>query len=216
MTLHEDLLRSNSTNLSEEQREEFERETIQAEDAVYDFFQIESNKAKLNDPKQLAQLINPNKLQLYTEGKELLNEGLDNLDDNSIVWWLASRIAVRSSDFYNQYRQIIDPKAERPLAPISTQELAIYNNYASIVNGNIFSNFYKAYRLAIVEDWKSKTVDQRREIAKRINIDEILLSDDMADYALNFLPAPRYQNIILTEGIPGSGNLRYFSQLGIS
>lgn len=205
MTLHEDLLRSNSTNLSEEQREEFEKETIQAEDAIYDFFQIESNKAKLSDPKQLAQLINPNKLQLYTEGKELLNEGLDNLDDNSIVWWLASRAAIRSTDFYNQYRQIIDPKAERPLAPISTQELAIYNNYASIVNGNIFSNFYKAYRQAIVEDWKSKTVDQRREIAKRINIDEVLLSDDMADYALNFLPAPRYQNIILTEGIPGSG-----------
>lgn len=205
MTLHENLLRSNSTNLSEEQRKEFEKETIQAEDAIYDFFQIESNKAKLSDPKQLAQLINPNKLQLYTEGKELLNEGLDNLDDNSIVWWLASRAAIRSTDFYNQYRQIIDPKAERPLAPISTQELAIYNNYASIVNGNIFSNFYKAYRQAIVEDWKSKTVDQRREIAKRINIDEVLLSDDMADYALNFLPAPRYQNIILTEGIPGSG-----------
>lgn len=205
MTLHEDLLRSNSTNLSEEQREQFEKETIQAEDAIYDFFQIESNKAKLSDPKQLAQLINPNKLQLYTEGKELLNEGLDNLDDNSIVWWLASRSAIRSTDFYNQYRQTIDPKAEHPLAPISTQELAIYNNYASIVNGNIFSNFYKAYRQAIVEDWKSKTVDQRREIAKRINIDEVLLSDDMADYALNFLPAPRYQNIILTEGIPGSG-----------
>lgn len=209
MTLHENLLRSNSTNLSEEQREEFEKETIQAEDAIYDFFQIESNKAKLSDPKQLAQLINPNKLQLYTEGKELLNEGLDNLDDNSIVWWLASRAAIRSTDFYNQYRQIIDPKAERPLAPISTQELAIYNNYASIVNGNIFSNFYKAYRQAIVEDWKSKTVDQRREIAKIVDLgietSEVLLSDDMADYALNFLPAPRYQNIILTEGIPGSG-----------
>ena len=205
MTLHEDLLRNNSTNLSEEQREEFEKETIQAEDAIYDFFQIESNKTKLSDPKQLAQLINPNKLQLYTEGKELLNEGLDNLDDNSIVWWLASRAAIRSTDFYNQYRQLIDPKAERPLAPISTQELAIYNNYASIVNGNVFSSFYKAHRQAMLEDWKSKTIDQRREIAKLINIDESLLSDDMADYALNFLPTPRYQNIVLTEGIPGSG-----------
>lgn len=205
MKIHEELFRNNSTNLSEEQREEFEKEIIQAEDAIYDFFQIESNKTKLSDPKQLVQLINPNKLQLYTEAKELLNEGLDNLDDNSIVWWLASRAAIRSTDFYNQYRQIIDPKAERPLAPISTQELVTYNNYASIVNGNVFSSFYKAHRQAMLEDWKSKTVDQRREIAKLINIDESLLSDDMADYALNFLPAPRYQNIILTEGIPGSG-----------
>lgn len=209
MSLHENLLRNNSTNLSEQEREEFDKETIQAEDAIYNFFQISSNKSKLSDPKELAKLINPNKLQLYTEGKELLNEDLDNLDDNSIVWWLASRAAVKSSDFYNQYRQIIDPKAEHPLAPISTQELAIYNNYASIVNGNIFSNFYKAYRQAIVDDWKSKTVDERRELAKKINLDikssDVLLSDDMADYAINFLPAPRYQNIILTEGIPGSG-----------
>lgn len=209
MSLHENLLRNNSTNLSEQEREDFDKETIQAEDAVYDFFQIESNKSKLSDPKELAKLINPSKLQLYTEGKELLNEGLDNLDDNSIVWWIASRAAVKSSDFYNQYRQIIDPKAEHPLAPISTQELAIYNNYASIVNGNIFSDFYKAYRQAIVNDWKSKTVDQRRELAKKINLDvkssDILSQDDMADYALNFLSVPRYQNIILTEGIPGSG-----------
>lgn len=218
MTLHEKLLNSDSTNLNDQEREEFEKEEIKAQDAIYDFFQIESNRTKLNDIDQLSQLINPNRLQLYTEGKELLNEGLDNLDDNSIVWWLASRASVKASDFYNQYRQIIDPKAEKPLAPISTQELAIYNNYASIINGNIFTNFYKAYRTALVNDWKSKTVDQRKELVRRTNlkIDDALLTDEMADYAINFLPAPRYQNIILTEGIPGSGNLRYFSQLGIS
>lgn len=205
MTLHEEMLSTNNNIIPESQKEAFEKEKIAAENAIYDFFQIESNKKKLEDPTMLAQLINPRKLQLYTEAKELLTEGLENLDDNSIVWWLASRIALRSTDFYHQYRQIIDPEAARPLAPISTQELAIYNNYASIVNGNVFSNFYKAHRLAMIEDWKGKSVAERQEILRKLGKDDVLSSDALAPYAINFLPTPRYQNIMLTEGIPGSG-----------
>lgn len=205
MTIHEQLLRDNNTTVSEQQREDFEKEKLAAENAIYDFFQIESNRQKLSDPTKLTKFINPSKLQLYTEAKELLNEGLDNLDDNSLVWWMASRAALRSQDFYYQYRQIIDPQAENPLAPISTQELAIYNNYASVVNGNIFTAFYNAYRQAIVQDWQRKSVDERRQILERLGQFEGLASDELAPYAINFLSAPRYQNIVLTEGIPGSG-----------
>nr|DAU17805.1 MAG TPA: hypothetical protein [Bacteriophage sp.] len=78
-----------------------------------------------------------------------------------MIWWLASRAAVKSSDFYNQYKQIIDPTSERPLAPIATQELAVYNSYAAVVNGNVFTNFYKAFRKALTADWKSKSVSER-------------------------------------------------------
>lgn len=205
MTIHEQLLRDNNTTVKEQQREDFEREKLAAENAIYDFFQIESNRQKLNDPAKLAEFINPSKLQLYTEANELLNEGLDNLDDNSLVWWMASRAALRSQDFYYQYRQIIDPQAENPMAPISTQELAIYNNYASVVNGNIFTAFYNAYRQAIVQDWQMKSVEERKQILERLGKFEGLATDELAPYAINFLSAPRYQNIVLTEGIPGSG-----------
>lgn len=205
MIIHEQLLRDNNTTVSEQQREDFEKEKLAAENAIYDFFQIESNKQKLNDPAKLAEFINPSKLQLYTEANELLNEGLDNLDDNSLVWWIASRAALRSQDFYYQYRQIIDPQAENPMAPISTQELAIYNNYASVVNGNIFTAFYNAYRQAIVQDWQRKSVEERKQILERLGKFEGLATDELAPYAINFLSAPRYQNIVLTEGIPGSG-----------
>lgn len=209
MTIHEQLLASNGTTVSEDNREAFELEKLAAENAIYDFFQIESNKQKLNDPAKLAELINPRKLQLYTEATELLNEGLENLDDNSIVWWLASRAALRSQDFYYQYRQIIEPDAEKPLAPISTQELAIYNNYASIVNGNIFTAFYNAYRQSVIEDWKNKTVEERKTVWKRLGktdqVADSLSRDELADYVLNMGFTPRYSNIVLTEGIPGSG-----------
>lgn len=209
MTIHDQLLRDNNTTVSEQQREAFEREKIAAENAIYDFFQIESNRQKLNDPAKLAEFINPNKLQLYTEANELLNEGLDNLDDNSLVWWIASRAALRSQDFYYQYRQIIDPQAENPMAPISTQELAIYNNYASVMNGNIFTAFYNAYRYAVTQDWQRKSEDERKQTLRQLGKEEsdvmLLSKDEFAPYALNFLSVPRYQNIVLTEGIPGSG-----------
>lgn len=209
MTIHDQLLRDNNTTVSEQQREAFEREKIAAENAIYDFFQIESNRQKLNDPAKLAEFINPNKLQLYTEANELLNEGLDNLDDNSLVWWIASRAALRSQDFYYQYRQIIDPQAENPMAPISTQELAIYNNYASVMNGNVFTAFYNAYRYAVTQDWQRKSVEERKQTLRQLGKEEsdvmLLSKDEFAPYALNFLSVPRYQNIVLTEGIPGSG-----------
>nr|DAD58585.1 MAG TPA: zeta killing system protein [Bacteriophage sp.] len=32
-----------------------------------------------------------------------------------------------------------------------------------------------------------------------------LADDALVDYAINFLPVPRYSNTILTEGIAGSG-----------
>lgn len=203
MNKHEELLRANSDNVSEENRQDFEKEKIAAEDAIYDFFQ--KNKDKLEDPSKLVEFINPKRFQLYTEANELLNEDLSNLDDNSMIWWLASRAAVKSSDFYNQYKQIIDPTSEHPLAPIATQELAVYNSYAAVVNGNVFTNFYKAFRKALTADWKSKSVSERQEALKLMGRESELADESLSDYAINFLPVPRYSNAVLIEGIAGSG-----------
>ena len=205
MVQHQKLLENNSNVVDESVREEFEREKIAAENAIYDFFQIESNKQKLKDPSKLSDFINPSKLQLYTEAKELLDENLEHIDDNAFVWWLSTRVALRAQDFYYQFKQIIDPNAKNPLAPIPTQELAIYGNYASIINGSVFTNFYKAFRYSMVEDWKSKTEEERLKICKRLGKYEPLASNKYKEFALNFLPVPRYQNIILTEGAPGTG-----------
>lgn len=199
--LHNELLDSNGVTVKDQ--EAFQRENIAIEDAIYDFFQ--TNKSILEDPTKLAKLLSPNNLDLYTKADELLNEDLEALDDNSFVWWLASRVAVKSSDFYFQYQQIINPEAKKPLAPIATQELAIYNNYASIVNGNVFTNFYNAMRIAIIEDWQNKSESKRKEVLRKLGKPEIFSRDNLAKFALSFLPAPRYSNIMLTEGVPGSG-----------
>ena len=203
MNKHEELLRANSDNVNEKDRQDFEKEKIAAEDAIYDFFQ--KNKDKLEDPSKLVEFINPKRFQLYTEANELLNEDLNNLDDNSMIWWLASRAAVKSSNFYNQYKQIIDPTSEHPLAPIATQELAVYNSYAAAVNGNVFTSFYKAFRRALTADWKSKSVSDRQKALKLMGREDDLTDESLSDYAINFLPVPRYSNAVLIEGIAGSG-----------
>ena len=87
-------------NLTEEQKENIERERIKMEDAIYDFFQVNSDMTV----EQLAKLISTDNLNLFHRPEELLSEELDDLDDNSFVWWIATRAAVKASDFYNMYK----------------------------------------------------------------------------------------------------------------
>lgn len=183
--------------------ETFQKENVAIEDAIYNFFQ--ANSKLLTDANSLAKLINPSNFDLYTRANTLLNEGIESIDDNSFVWWLADRVALKSSDFYYQYRQVIDPDAEHPIAPIPTQELAVYHNYAGIVNGNIFDTFYQAIRISMSNDWKSKSVDDRKAVLTKIESPELFAEDRFANLCLTFLPVPRYKNIFLIEGTPGSG-----------
>ena len=46
--------------------------------------------------------------------------------------------------------------------------MAVYINYASIVNGDIFVHFLNAYRESIRIDWKEKSVDKREAIYKEL------------------------------------------------
>lgn len=195
--LHEKYSREES--ISESDKEDFEKENIVIQDAIYDFFQ--KNQDKLKDPVKLSEFVSLNRFQLYTEAKEILNEGVTSIDDNSMLWWIAGRTAIKASAFYNRYAQIIDGN----LAPVPTQELAVYNNYANIVNGDVFSVFTEAFRQSMRADWIGKSVEQRKEILKKLNRDENMAADEYVDYALNILPVPRFTNIALTEGIAGSG-----------
>lgn len=206
--IHEELLNNNQAVVQDQ--EAFQKENLTIENAIYDFFQ--TNQSLLENPTKLAELINPTNLDLYTNAEELLNEDLEAIDDNSFVWWLASRAALKAGDFYYQYRQIINIDAEKPLAPIATQELAVYNNYASIINGNVFDTFHQAMRLTMVNHWQKadnetdeQVIARRKEILKKLGKSEKLADEKLAKYALNSLSAPRYSNIVLTEGIPGSG-----------
>lgn len=190
-------------DVSKDVRDAITQEMVKLEDAIYDFF--EANSDKLSDSNLLSELINPSKLSLYTVPNELINEGTEDLDDNSFVWWLATRAAVKSSIFHKRFASVINNK----IAPIPTQMLAIYTNYASIVNGGVFDVFYDAFRKAVVSDWKTKTTNDRIAILKDLYYDEdsaaLIADKKYDDTILTVLPTLRYKNIVFTEGTPGSG-----------
>ena len=196
--LHQEIL-DNWKVLNKQQLEEFAREQLNIEDNIYEFFQ--SNKDKLSNIAELKKFINPNIFSLYNANEGILNEDLDSLSDNTLLWWLASRTAIKASSFYKEFADIIDPTAENPIAPIATQEAAVYNAYASILNGDIFANFLQAYKQSILEDWKTLSLDRQKEILRDLGKGESLVKED----ASTFLPIPRYSNITLIDGIPGSG-----------
>lgn len=207
MSIHESLTDNNSIEVAQDKLKDFSKEKLSAENAIYKFFQ--DNIDKLNDVNELVKFLAPWRFQLYSRGDKLLNEETDSLDDNSIIWWIASRAAVKSQDFYNNYKQIINLESDHPLAPVPTQELSVYLNYAGIINGNVFSQFQKAIRKSIMDDWSNKSIDERKQVLRNLGFtdsDADYYSDqNLVKYAFNFLPVPRYSNIILTEGIPGSG-----------
>lgn len=207
-SLHEEHLNSHSLNVTDE--ETFQKENLAIENGVYNFFQ--KNKHLLTDVDKLSKLLNPSKLDIYTETNDILNEDTSSIDDNSFIYWLAAHSILRLSDFYYVYGDIINLDSDKPLAPIATQELAVYNNYANAINGNVFVTFVEAYKKALKDDWKNDNetdrdavVAKRKEILKKLGKPEKFATDDYQDFVFSFLDIPIFTNVVLTEGIGGSG-----------
>lgn len=192
-----------SLSLDPDKKAAFEEARIQMEDAVYDF--LTKNLDKIQDPAQLSKLISL--FDIYTQSNVLLNESLTDLDGPSLIWWLAARAAMKPSDFYTSYKDLLTPQSL--LAPIATQELAIFNNVASVINGDVIANFVAGYRYYIKENWKSLNPNDRKRILLNLGNSQQAADkfsqDAYNDYCFNFLPVPRYSNVSFTEGIPGSG-----------
>ena len=187
---------SKTFDISNDERTEIKKEYIQLQDAIYDFF-------KSNNDKDLSLIINPETLSLTNNVSQILNEKTDDLDDNSFIWWLASRASVKASDFYSLYaKSMLDG-----IAPIPSQELAIYTAFSFVVNGPEFQKFYDTYRKSFLEYYKNKTVDERREILKKLHLEQydILAQDKNVNYINTLGLTPVYSRINFIEGIAGSG-----------
>lgn len=179
--------------------DEYERENILLQDAIYEFFN--KNLDKLEDPSKLADFIS--KFNLYTRANGILSERTTSLDDNTLFWWIVVRAAIKASNFYYMYKESIDNK----LAPIYTQEQAVFGAMSAILNGNILDKFAVAYKQYIKEDWKKKQVEDRKEVLKNLGImgTDLFSQDNNTDEIFNFIPTPKYSNVFLIEGIAGSG-----------
>ncbi len=193
-------------DIPRESEKEIEKETLAIEDAINVFFT--KNIDKVSDVKTFGSFIRKSIGDLYANPSDILNVNTKTMDDNSFFWWLATRAAVLSTDFHKEFAEIQDDT----IAPIPTQELAIYTNYASIMNKSMFIHFYNGLREAIKEDWKQKNKEQRLKVIEKQNKDlkQVFASsenaeDNAKDYVFLDVIAPRYAAITFTEGITGSG-----------
>lgn len=196
---------SKAIEYSPELKNKAKEERIKIEDALYEFFNHDSNKNNLQNPEQLSQLLKH--FDLYTKSTEILDENLESIDGPTMVWYLAGRAAIKASDFYGECKELL---ANNKLALVPSQELAIYNNYAGIMNGDIFAQFFEGYKHFIKTDWKNKSPEERKNILTNVGgysteQAEKYSDDTFKDYVSVLVDIPQYKNIMLTEGIPGSG-----------
>lgn len=188
-------------SLTEGDKVELEKERALIEDSIYDFFNNEQNKKKIQNG-ELSSLFKKG-FNLYSDTDQLINESTEQLDDRNFLWYLASRAAIKHSDFYGEFKQILNDQ----IAPIPTQEESVFQNIAEILNGDVITAFKDAYIKSALENFDNSSEEEKRRILKenfgyntqdqnRIISDNDLINENIF---------PIYSNIYLTEGIPGAG-----------
>lgn len=186
-------------DLSATDQEAMEKEAVLMENAIYDFFQ--ANQEAMKDPAKLAKLFEG--MDLFKYNNDILTLNTETVSGGAFAWWLASKAALKSADFYNAYKQIISKAGDaNPIAPIPTQELGTYAAVAAITNGTVFQQFSSALQQFMVDKWSALDPNVRRAKAAEINA-KFTVDDPSLIKAHNLMPS--FANILFIEGIPGSG-----------
>ncbi len=205
-----DNYKQKNLDLSYEEKLELEKERQQIDDAIYDLFQDIT-------VEELTPILK--KFDIYTDNDLLLTQDSKQMDDITFIWWLASRAAIKSSNFYNEFKNTLatniknqEESKKLGIAPIPTQELAIFNDYAFLANKEKFNIFQKAINDIIKGDFESGDITSITEILNKVNPERANKRTISAEELEKIKPfgnlmsnAVRYDNIILTEGIAGSG-----------
>lgn len=201
----EKLAKQKKLKLNSDEKYQSELEMIKLDDAIYDFFQ--ANQDKLKDIDLLKQLINVNNFNLFSANEDVFTSSSTSIDDNAVVWYIASRAALKASDFYGEYKNIIGDK----LAPIPLQELGVYLGYASVINGQVIDNFCDSINKSLKE-WADSVSEKEFEkaittVVKGLDgtVSEYVLPNVQKDFILDSLIAPRFNRVAFIEGISGSG-----------
>lgn len=181
--------------------ESLEKERIALEDALYEFGQVNTGKNFLN----IGQLTS-----IFQDKGLILNESTEEMDQNTLTWYVASRMALKSSEFHNAFKQIINDE----IAPLSIQELGVYLHTANVLNGDKLTELAKQVRQAELEYIQSLSQEERFNLIKQAfpyydeGTAKVLSLDEMLPYLQNVGLIPTYDNITFLEGIAGSGKTR--------
>lgn len=198
-----DALEGDGVKQSKETRAAVEKYMMQLDNAIYDFFQANKDSKGELSVEKIGKLLKKfaGNAGFFQKTNNILNESTKSLSDNSYIWYLASRAAVRASDFYGSYKKAVNDK----VAPIASQELATYLGVAAIANMNTFNKFVDAYRNTVVQEFNNLSEKERTDLLNQFDNSGEAYSKDLLKYFGAHDVLPQYKNIIFIEGIAGSG-----------
>ena len=188
-------------SLTPDEKIQIEKESLALDDALYKFF--EDNSELLTNVDTLSKLLV--KFQLFDPARNLLNDQTEDLDDNQFIFSLAAKAALKGSKFYNALRKTFNNEK----APVPMQEQAVYLNVAMALNGDVMNHFAKAYAKGLFDRFKNDLDENQRkaELEKLgyFTESDIEFYSKNPDYFQSDSLVDKFANIILTEGIAGSG-----------
>ena len=198
-----DALEGDGVKQSKETRAAVEKYMMQLDNAIYDFFQSNKDSKGELSVEKIGKLLKKfaGNAGFFQKTNNILNESTKSLSDNSYIWYLASRAAVRASDFYGSYKKAVNDK----VAPIASQELATYLGVAAIANMNTLNKFVDAYRNTVVQEFNNLSEKERTDLLNQFDNSGEAYSKDLLKYFGAHDVLPQYKNMIFIEGIAGSG-----------
>lgn len=198
-----DTLESDGVKQSKETRAAVEKYMMQLDNAIYDFFQANKDPKGELSTEKIGKLLKKfaGNAGFFQKTNNILNESTKSLSDNSYIWYLASRAAVKASDFYGSYKKAVNDK----VAPIASQELATYLGVAAIANMNTLNKFVDAYRNTVIQEFNNLSEKERTDLLNQFDDSGEAYSKDLLKYFGAHDVLPQYKNMIFIEGIAGSG-----------
>ena len=198
--LHQKANDENILTLTQEQEKEYISEQINIENALFDVFN--KNIDKIQDFAE--------ELDVFNTKEVLLTEETENISDREFFWFITGRTAVKSEQFYNLYKDVIDPDAEKPIAPLITQELGIYNQFANIVNCDIFSKMRQAFNNAVINKFKNLSEEDKKKVLGDGFYDIYSKSKNYSGdkFLGTLLSITKYDGFALVEGAAGTGKTK--------
>lgn len=198
-----DALESDGVKQSKETRAAVEKYMMQLDNAIYDFFQANKDPKGELSTEKIGKLLKKfaGNAGFFQKTNNILNESTKSLSDNSYIWYLASRAAVKASDFYGSYKKAVNDK----VAPIASQELATYLGVAAIANMNTLNKFVDAYRNTVIQEFNNLSEKERTDLLNQFDDSGEAYSKDLLKYFGAHDVLPQYKNMIFIEGIAGSG-----------
>lgn len=187
-------LTRDNLNISKKEKNKVNKELLAIEDYIFDIFNN-------NDLSKLEDIIYniAGMGGFFEKTGEIFNDSSEFIDNNAFIWWLASKAALKSSQFYNVYKKAI----EEDIAPVASQEAAVQLGVAAIANSDMLNKFVNAYHDIVVTKFKELSEEDRKKLLE--NRGDTIFAKELLEYFSGHDVLPQYRNMVFIEGIPGSG-----------